>query len=109
MTTKEYYLGVIKEAEKTIAAANDAIQAIESAPENNVYATLKDAEHAIHGRFYSIAEQACEGSYCVGEPEYTQEFTVDGVRYLAKVEFEYNRHDKTYYYIESHSYSYAPI
>lgn len=40
---------------------------------------------------------------------YEQEFIVSGVRYLGTLECEYNRHDKTYYYVEDAKFSYKEL
>jgi hypothetical protein len=46
------------------------------------------------------ARDACEGSYCFGDDEYTQDFYVGDDLYRATLTVEYNRHDKTYYYVD---------
>jgi len=59
------------------------------------------------------AREDCEGAYnwaynC-GLDEYTQEFIVGSTKYLGTAKFEYNRHDKTYYYIERCTFSHKEI
>jgi hypothetical protein len=66
----------------------------------NVFDTVELAEDYLFNRFECEANDACEGSHCCGEDKYTQDFMVDGVVHTAVGDFEYNRHDKTYYYID---------
>lgn len=85
------------------------LYALETHWSNHVYNHFWEAEYTIFNYFENIARESCEGSYCYGESEYTQEFVVDGVHYLATVTFEYNRYDKQYYYIDGSNYSYKEI
>jgi hypothetical protein len=98
-------LSVVGLTEQNHAEACEQVRLFEEAPENNVYDTLEDAKKAIKGRLYCYAEQDCEGSHCCGDEEYTQEFTVAGEKYIATLKVDYNRHDKTYYYIDDASFS----
>ena len=77
-------------------------------PENNVFEYIEDAEVNLHSALYTEAEQDCEGSYTCGNYQYEREFMVDGVVYTATLDVEYNRHDKTYYFIEDSEFSIAP-
>lgn len=58
---------------------------------------------------YSLAREACEGSYCFGDKEYEQEFIVNGVLYLGTLTVEYKRYDKQYYYIETAAFTIEEI
>ena len=69
-------------------------------PINNVFESLEWAESVLYNRMEQDASNACEGSYNWGCDEYIQEFSVDGKKYLATATVEYNRHDKTYYYVD---------
>lgn len=80
-------------------------QAILKLAENNVFETLEDADSKMYTLLENQATEDCEGSYNCGDDEYTQEFMVGTQKYLATMTFEYNRHDKTYYYIDSREYS----
>lgn len=61
---------------------------------------MKVAEPAIYSKLEAEAHSDCEGSYNCGNPQYTQQFYVNDVLYEGVLDVEYNRHDKTYYYIE---------
>ena len=49
------------------------------------------------------AREACEGAHNVGNDIYVVRFKVGDNIYTVSVGFEYNRHDKTYYYIDNYS------
>jgi hypothetical protein len=84
------------------------LESLESDILNHVYDSLEDAEFRLEGILCRKANEACEGSYCCGENEYSQDFIVDGKEYIAIMSFEYNRHDKTYYYVDYSDFSYRP-
>lgn len=77
----------------------------ESLPENNVFASLNDAERTLECRLEEYAREDCEGSHNVGEPTYTQRFTVSGVLYEGTLTVEYNRHDKRFYYVDMYNFT----
>lgn len=87
-----------------ISCINDEIARLQDHVDNHAYATIEKAETAICNKFESEANEACEGSGCMGCSEYVQQFTVDGKPYSGIVRFEYNRHDKRYYYIDGGPY-----
>lgn len=107
--TKEELQSAVKTAETNLTAAKDALAAFEALPANNVFETLPKALSAIERKLESQAHQDCEGSYNCGAEKYTQGFIVDGVEYLGTLSVEYNRHDKTYYYVEGSTFTYAPV
>lgn len=107
--TKDALIAAVKRAEEVLADAKDAVISFECAPENNVFATTKEADGEIEERLTRYANAACKGSYRYGETIYRQDFVVDGVKYLARLEVEYDRHDKTYYYIYGTDFSYAEV
>jgi hypothetical protein len=74
-------------------------------PKNNVFQSLEDATLKIHGELYALAEQACEGSYNCGLAQYSKQFYVGETLYEGVASFEYNRHDKTYYFIDDHEFN----
>lgn len=97
----------IKVAQANVAVAQKALDDFESLAENNVYASMEEAgvlEEILAGRAF----EDCEGSYNCGSPIYEQEFMVDGIVYVATLEVKYNRHDKTYYYIDSREFKIEP-
>lgn len=99
MRTKSEIEADINITEENLKALKLELYDYIEAPENNVYKTLNDAKE-LEYILDSRASEDCEGSYNCGAPTYEQEFIVDGKHYLAKLEVEYNRHDKTYYYID---------
>jgi len=109
MKTKEQLTQAVADAKASVAAAEKELDAFDSLAENNVFATLEEAEGVLDELLYSRAFQDCEGAHNCGQDKYTQEFMVDGVKYRATETFEYNRHDKMYYYIEEHQFKYEKI
>jgi len=90
----------VKEAAAALEKLKERLENFDSLVENNVFDSIEEAEDALTERFYNVASEACEGSYCFGEREYTQEFVVDEERWMFRLEVEYNRHDKQYYYVD---------
>lgn len=84
---------------------------IDESIENNQYSTHEDARSTITNQIYAIAEAQCEGMRNCGNPDFTRLYKVTGVdgTFQATVAFQYNRHDKTYYYIDETHYSYIKI
>ena len=71
----------------------------------------EDARCRIQDVLCSEAHDDCEGSYNRGNDVYEQEYQLidsDAV-YLGKIEVEYNRHDKTYYFVDGVEYSYSEV
>ena len=62
---------------------------------------LTDLEDDIYEIAREWASEACEGAYNCGNEEYTVKFKVKDKIYSVEVGFSYNRHDKTYYYVEN--------
>jgi hypothetical protein len=93
-------LAVVNLTEQNHNEALKQVRIFEESLENNAYETLEEARKAIKGRLYCYAEQDCEGSHCCGDDEYEQVFTVGDKHYRATLTVSYNRHDKTYYYID---------
>lgn len=69
-----------------------------------VYETLEDAICEVNDQHYNEASEACEGSHCMGMDEYETFVYIkgEGKYYNLKTTFSYNRHDKTYYYIDNY-------
>ena len=55
-----------------------------------------------------MAFEDCEGAGNCGMDKYTQEFIVGDMHYIATLTVEYNRHDKTYYYIDETDFTVTP-
>lgn len=101
----------IAEHQQAIAKLEQSLIDFDSLIENNQYEDHDAAESAITDRMSGIASEACEGSYNYGDDVYTQRYQIAGNPnvFEATVTFEYNRHDKTYYYIDGTDYSYAEV
>lgn len=100
--------GHINRLTAEIANLEEEIMNAESKLEYNVYKDHDEAEDYIRERHRRYANEACEGSYNYGEDEYDQEYMIEGslTVYVGTSSFEYNRHDKTYYYVDGSDYSY---
>jgi len=105
MTTLEILKQNIADAQSALNSAEAALSEFEERPENNVYASLEEAAGPLEDILGALAFQDCEGAHNCGSPEYTREFMVDGKVYIAKLEVEYNRHDKMYYYVDGTEFS----
>jgi len=97
----------LEELNKAVSKAQDVLELAQSdlfeyltKPENNTFTDLEVASDTIQGKLEDRASNDCEGSYCRGNDEYVQLFYVNDVLYSGTLEVEYNRHDKTYYYID---------
>lgn len=103
---KDALIAAIAAAQANLDIAHKALSDFETKAENNVFESLESAgnlEDVLRGR----ASEDCEGSYNCGADYYEQEFMVDGVVYVATLTVEYNRHDKTYYYVDGSEFSIA--
>lgn len=98
----------VKSAQSALEAAQAALDAFDCAPEQNVFASMDEAESTLEDRLRDRAHADCEGSYNCGADKYEQEFIVDGAHFVATLTVEYNRHDKTYYYIDGADFSVSP-
>lgn len=75
-------------------------QALSSAEYNN-FSSLDEAESILYDELHSQAVNDCEGMHNFGSDQYTQPFSVGDKQYIAVANVEYNRHDKTYYYVDN--------
>lgn len=96
----ELLVNAVSIARKALELAELELQEYERAPERNVFDTLEDALDEMREVLHQRASDDCEGSYNVGYDTYTQDFYVGDKRYQAWIEVEYDRHDKTYYYVD---------
>lgn len=71
------------------------------------YDTLDEAKEYVKDDLHDVASEDCEGSHNFGDESYFSIVKVkeDNKFYKITVNFEYNRHDKTYYFIEEYSIS----
>lgn len=109
MKSKEELQAQVSEATKALADAQAELEAFESLAENHVYKDMEEAQGYLEEILRDRAYEDCQGAHNCGDEEYRQEFIVDGVKWLAILSVEYNRHDKTYYYIESADLRIEPI
>ena len=108
---KEQIAAEIASHYKTIAVLEQSLIDFDSLIENNQYDSHGIAERFIEERFSGIASEQCEGSYNCGNDQFQQRYqlTNNPNVFEATVKFEYNRHDKTYYYIDGTNYSYVEL
>lgn len=64
------------------------------------YRSLEDAEDYIYDQIREIANDSCEGSHNMGDDSYVVKYKVNDTYYKIKFSVDYNRHDKTYYYVD---------
>ena len=104
MTIREKLQAAVLATAKADAIA--AMKAFDALIENNVYASLQEAAEDLKHKLLVMASDDCEGTRNCGQDRYTREFLVAGVKYVGTLSVEYGRFDKTYYYIDSASFSY---
>lgn len=109
MTIKAELEASVANAKSALATAEAALQAFNDAPENNRFDDLNDALGAIEDQLRDLAFADCQGAYNCGDDFYSKDFYVGDKLYRGTAEFEYNRHDKTYYYIEECNFTYEEI
>ncbi len=104
---REALVANVTAAAAALTQANAALIAFDARPDNNVFPDMETAEARIEDALRGEAEADCEGSHNCGMPQYHRHFIVDGVEYVGTLSVEYNRHDKTYYYVEEASFTYS--
>jgi len=100
MTSKVDLEQAVGAAREALALAEAALLNFDGLPENNVFPDMETAKGELEDRLSEQAFNDCEGAHNCGQDQYTQEFIVDGKHYMFTATFEYNRHDKMYYYID---------
>lgn len=75
---------------------------------NFVYDNLKQAKAAIEDYLYEEASETCGDMMC-GNPELERDYIVNGIRYVCTGHFEYDRHDKRFYYLFDSQYTHEEI
>jgi hypothetical protein len=98
----------VARAEGVLSDAKNNLESLERDIRNHTYTSIGKACNFIENMLRNKADEDCEGSYCCGLDSYSQDFIVDGKEYIAIMTFEYNRHDKTYYYVDHCEFSYGP-
>lgn len=104
MSKLEELKAAVEASKAEHARAVAALTDFEQSAENNRFADL-DAAAELEDTLRDRAFEDCQGAGNCGFDEYTQEFIVGEDLYLARLKCEYNRHDKTYYYLEEASFS----
>lgn len=66
---------------------------------------IEDLEDEIYWKAKEWAQDACEGSHSCGSDSYDVRFKAGDKIYSVEVGFSYNRHDKTYYYVENQGFN----
>lgn len=92
-----------------LATAQQILQDFDDQPENNEFDDFELACASIEEKLERKASNDCEGSYCYGSDHYKQEFIVKDVHYLGELSVDYNRHDKTYYYVDGTEFTVTEI
>lgn len=106
MDRRESLKAIVKNAEHILTLAQRDLAIFDAKAENNVFDTLDNAEYQLEDQMRDEASDACAGAGNMGCDEYTQRFMVGGIAYIATLTVEYNRHDKTYYYVDSTNFTY---
>lgn len=96
-------------AKANLGAAEKELSDFLASPLNNVFESVEQASGELEDRLRDMANEDCEGAGNCGLEEYEQEFIVDGVHYIGKLSVEYDRHDKTYYYIDRARFTIEPV
>lgn len=109
MTTKQELELSVSNAKAALATAEASLQAFNDAPENNRFDNLDDALSHVEDDLRQQAFDDCQGAYNCGADSYSKEFYVGETLYRGTAEFEYNRHDKTYYYIDGCTFTYEEV
>lgn len=109
MTTKQELELSVANAKAALATAEAALQAFHDAPENNRFDNLGEALAQIEDDLREQAFEDCQGAYNCGADSYSKDFYVGETLYRGTAEFEYNRHDKTYYYIDGCTFTYEEV
>lgn len=109
MTTKQELEASVANAKAALETAEAALQAFNDAPENNRFDDLQVALDTVEDDLRSQAYDDCQGAYNCGDDSYSKDFYVGDTLYRGTAEFEYNRHDKTYYYIEECTFTYEEV
>jgi hypothetical protein len=109
MASKEELEANLKQARLAVAEAELALEAWAEKPENNVFPDMDTATYEVEEALQTMARNDCEGAHNRGAPSYSRRFMVDGKTYEGTLTVEYNRHDKTYYYVDESEFTFKEI
>ena len=90
----------VRDTEKELKRLQKSLESFEDQPEYNRFDSLEEAEGFLEVKYLERAREACEGSYNMGKDHYIQIFYVRDQTYRFRIYIDYNRHDKTYYYVD---------
>lgn len=99
----------VEAAKTALHKAEAALSKFQSFAENNVFSSLEEAVSKLRRVLEYRAAEVCEGAGNCGAEEYDQLFMVGSQKYRMTATVEYNRHDKTYYYIDRFEVEYEAI
>ena len=94
---------------RALSLVQNALIAWDAVAEHNVFSTLDGARGTIEELLIDQAMADCEGSDTCGAEQYSREFLVAGTKYVGILDCEYDRYNKTYYYLENYEFSYREI
>lgn len=111
MTKIEELKQQLIEAQKVVQNLELQIEDENSSLANHQYLSHGAAEYVLEDLLRQQAFEDCEGAGNCGAEQYEQAYQITGEPdvYLAVIDVEYNRHDKTYYYIEECEYSWSKL
>jgi len=95
----------INDLRNKLREAEIELYVLEGLADNYRFDSINVAERKIEEKLLAEAEEDCAGKYNCGNPQYIQEFYVDNELYTGILDVEYNRHDKTYYYVEESTFT----
>ena len=101
----------IKQFTDDLQKAKDKLELVQSNICFFQFDNHQEAEWTIRESMGDQAHNDCEGSYNCGASEYTQEYQLidSDIVYEGKLKVQYNRHDKTYYFVDDVEYSFSEI
>lgn len=103
--TREALVAQINEAEVILSRCRGQLEEFDSLAINNRFESLELAENKLYGILEDKAHEDCEGAHNYGDDLYTRQFMVGEDVYEAQLKCEYDRHAKTYYYLDSAQFS----
>lgn len=106
MATREELQVAVVKAQAALNDANAALEGFNDLIDNHTYLTLDEAIFGVEDYLRDKAHEDCKGSYNCGLDEYVLDFKVEDVVYTGTLACEYNRHDKTYYYVDETDFTY---
>lgn len=109
MKTKHQLQNEVAVARIALRDAEVALAAFDGLAENNVFDTADKGTAFAEDACDTMAHDACEGAGNCGDDQYTQDYMVGPIKFRCTASYEYDRHDKTYYYIDRRSYKHEAL